>query len=421
MEATASRDSSSPNNETDFNASASSKKSYEFDDLPRLVGGFGRYQMMLYGFMCLMTIPIGLQQLVLVFYGASPSFQCAVPASTAAINNNSFCPVDECCANCTKYEFNGKFTSAVSEVSSISDHFGRKIAIFLSIAFLAGCGTVSAVADCLSMFVLFRVGAGAAAVGCLLSRFVYCMELSVTSNRTAAGWIPESPRWLLANNRLYEVHSLLMKYAAKNGVTVDAKHLKHVISEVRKADVRKDDTRKYGTLDLFRTPKLRKRIIICSFNWFVNALVYFGLTLNVKNLAGDMYVNFFILIIIELPSALLAWFCLQRFGRRIPYCAFMLIGGVAGMFGVSCTRQTGIPASDHNPGDDRQVLYLVHITYNLRHHRRAIPNSHQEHRHWSVIHDGPYWSNTGPHILYYWLTSPTSTKRCRWLYLECLE
>ena len=59
------------------------------------------------------------------------------------------------------------------------------------------------------------------------------------------------------NNRLDEAHSLLMKYAAKNGVNVDAKHLKHVISEVRKADVRKNDTRKYGTFDLFRTPKRR--------------------------------------------------------------------------------------------------------------------------------------------------------------------
>ena len=80
-------------------------------------------------------------------------------------------------------------------------------------------------------------------------------------------WIPESPRWLVANNRLDEAHSLLMTYAAKNGVTVDAKHLKHVISEVKKAGVRKDDTRKYGTFDLFKTPKLRKRIMICCFNW----------------------------------------------------------------------------------------------------------------------------------------------------------
>ena len=103
--------------------------------------------------------------------------------------------------------------------SSISDHLGRRVTFFLSIAFLvsasrndhlitrftihhkkkgnnlrvsqfqAVCGTVSAVADCLSLFALFRVGAGAAAAGCLLSRFVYCMELSVTSNRTAAGFV----------------------------------------------------------------------------------------------------------------------------------------------------------------------------------------------------------------------------------------
>lgn len=152
-------------------------------------------------------------------------------------------------------------------------------------------------------------------------------------------FIPESPRWLVANNRLDEAHRVLMTYAAKNGVPVDAKHLRHVISEVRKGDVRKEETRIYGTLDLFKTPKLRKRIIICCFNWFVNALVYFGLSVNVKNLAGNMYVNFFTLIIIELPSALLAWFCLQRFGRRIPYCTFMLLGGVAGLLVLAVPDQ----------------------------------------------------------------------------------
>lgn len=107
------QDSSKPDNISDFNTNESSKKSYEFDDLLRLVGGFGRYPMMLYAFMCLMTVPIGLQQLVLVFYSASPSFQCT--ASTTAINN-SICPINKCCDNCTKYEFNGEFTSAVSEV-----------------------------------------------------------------------------------------------------------------------------------------------------------------------------------------------------------------------------------------------------------------------------------------------------------------
>ncbi|KAJ7376148.1 hypothetical protein OS493_036754 [Desmophyllum pertusum] len=112
----ANRDSSNPDNQTDFNASASSKKAYEFDDLLRLVGGFGRYQMMFvrlhvfngrylsaFSSWCwCFTVPLR-------------HFNALQPASTAAINNNSLCPVDQCCANCTKYEFNGKFTSAVSE------------------------------------------------------------------------------------------------------------------------------------------------------------------------------------------------------------------------------------------------------------------------------------------------------------------
>ena len=114
------RDSPKPDNTNDFSANESSKNTYEFDDLLRLVGGFGRYPMMLYAFMCLMTVPIGLQQLVLVFYGASPSFQCT--ASTTA-TNDSICSINQCCANCTKYEFNGEFTSAVSEVRLVRLQF----------------------------------------------------------------------------------------------------------------------------------------------------------------------------------------------------------------------------------------------------------------------------------------------------------
>ena len=48
-------------------------------------------------------------------------------------------------------------------------------------------GTVSGVADCLSLFSLFRFVTGAATAGCLLVRFVYCMEIIQIDHRTAAG------------------------------------------------------------------------------------------------------------------------------------------------------------------------------------------------------------------------------------------
>ena len=83
---------------------------YEFDDLLRLTGGFGRYQLALYAFICLVSIPTGAQLLVQVFYGASPRFSCV------SMPGNETCEPQKCCSSCQKYEFQGPFTSAVSEV-----------------------------------------------------------------------------------------------------------------------------------------------------------------------------------------------------------------------------------------------------------------------------------------------------------------
>ena len=87
------------------------QQGYEFDDLLRLTGGFGRYQMALYTFICLVSIPTGAQLLVQVFYGASPRFSCV------SMPGNETCDPGKCCPSCQQYEFRGPFTSAVSEVS----------------------------------------------------------------------------------------------------------------------------------------------------------------------------------------------------------------------------------------------------------------------------------------------------------------
>lgn len=50
-------------------------------------------------------------------------------------------------------------------------------------------GTASGFADCLSLFTLLRFCAGMANAGCLLVRYVYCMELVVTKHRTAVGFL----------------------------------------------------------------------------------------------------------------------------------------------------------------------------------------------------------------------------------------
>ena len=88
------------------------KKEYEFDDLLLLVGGFGRHTLLLFAFICAISVPIGLQHLVQVFYGSTPKFYC-VPSSS---DGNDTCGVSECCDVCRGYYFKGDMTSAVTEV-----------------------------------------------------------------------------------------------------------------------------------------------------------------------------------------------------------------------------------------------------------------------------------------------------------------
>ena len=76
---------------------------------------------------------------------------------------------------------------------------------------------------------------------------------------------------MIAKNRLDEAHELLMKYAKKNRVDIDSAQLKHAIQEFKKEEEKNGNQIKktYGILDMIRTPRLRKRTLICGFNWWV--------------------------------------------------------------------------------------------------------------------------------------------------------
>ena len=55
---------------------------------------------------------------------------------------------------------------------------------------------MSAIADCLSLFSLFRFLAGAGTIGCILIRFVYCIEMVVTAHRSPCRYQVSYHCWL---------------------------------------------------------------------------------------------------------------------------------------------------------------------------------------------------------------------------------
>ena len=55
---------------------------------------------------------------------------------------------------------------------------------------------------------------------------------------------------------------------------------------------------------------------ICLPARFTGSLMFYGLSLNSGRLAGDVFLNTFLLSVVEVPANLLCLFLLDRIGRR---------------------------------------------------------------------------------------------------------
>ncbi|KAH9525165.1 hypothetical protein Btru_000519 [Bulinus truncatus] len=110
----------------------------------------------------------------------------------------------------------------------------------------------------------------------------------------------ESARWLINRNRLNEASEIIKRAARVNHV---------ILSD------------KVANLEDIELPREGQKVCI-----------KFGLlrlSLNVGNLSGDTYLNFFLLGLVELASYITCLIFLDRAGRKLLQCLFMLTAGVA--------------------------------------------------------------------------------------------
>ncbi|CAH1252185.1 SLC22A3 [Branchiostoma lanceolatum] len=141
--------------------------------------------------------------------------------------------------------------------------------------------------------------------------------------------IPESPRWLISRNRYKEAAAILRKAAEVAKVTMPEEVFYDTIPLTQIEEKNPKEKKLYTFVDLFRTPNLRKWTINIFFNWIVNTLVYYGISLNTSALSGNMYLNFALSGLVEIPAHLISIVLLNKFGRRWPLCLLLLFGGVA--------------------------------------------------------------------------------------------
>ena len=59
---------------------------YHVDDLLRMTGGFGQYQLTPFALVCLVSFPTGAQLSIPVFYAISPSFILQINGPSSTLN-----------------------------------------------------------------------------------------------------------------------------------------------------------------------------------------------------------------------------------------------------------------------------------------------------------------------------------------------
>ncbi|KAK6732815.1 hypothetical protein RB195_016908 [Necator americanus] len=325
------------------------------------LGNFGRYQLLQFVLLCLPTIFVAMHVMSWTFVAAPPEIICSNSTTGENCTTNGYSAVD-------KWEMNGDRSWIKATVQSLyyigqmtgslfcgvmGDKIGRKRVFYLAIVIQTLCGTLLTVAPTWWLFAILKGGTGFSQPGIFGVAVVLGMELVGAKYRrlgaVIAGafyafgemilagmayvitdyrvlhaaialpsliflsywWlVPESARWLVTKERYEEADVILHKAARINGSYVPEKWWEQLeISQNSKYT-------SFGITDLVRTPKMRRRTLVCFFLWPVNTMMYYGLTMKSDLGGGNLYVNFAMSAAMEIPALLLVYFLIDRIGRR---------------------------------------------------------------------------------------------------------
>ncbi|GAB1601645.1 organic cation transporter protein-like [Argonauta hians] len=256
----------------------------------------------------------------------------------------------------------------------ISDRFGRRFGFFLSLLCVMITGSILCLSVNVWMFISFYFLLTVSQAGIYASGFIIVMEIIGPSYRMIFGFIlhsvfsfaaivlagisyfvtewhqlmllislmplafipywwflPESVRWLTTQNRQGQVKKLLEKIARMNGT-----HIPSDFTAITQSPEDKN-VKTYTIVDLLNKRKIAIISLITWFTWMVNGLLYYGLSINSVNYDGNIYINFSLSALVEIPAYLLCIPMLAKLGRKKILCFFMLFGG------ATCIASSLIP------------------------------------------------------------------------------
>lgn len=257
---------------------------------------------------------------------------------------------------------------------SLADRYGRKLPLIISVVLQLISGIGCAIVPWFPALLLMKLLSALATGGTMVTSYVICMEIVGAQWRAAitvlyqipfslgqmslAGlaflfrhwqhlqiaitvpsvillgywWVvPESPRWLLAVGRQRKACEVLQRGANINNIKdVDIPELvrQHCLHQNSK---KTESDHKASFVDMFRTPNMRVKSLSIFFNWLVCGMGLFGMSQYVGQVGGDIFINFAVSGAIQVPGNFVAWWAMNKLGRKITLISSNIIAGMAAL------------------------------------------------------------------------------------------
>uniref|UniRef100_A0A7N8WSD7 Solute carrier family 22 member 5-like n=1 Tax=Mastacembelus armatus TaxID=205130 RepID=A0A7N8WSD7_9TELE len=358
--------------------------SYEMQDYEKSVsflGTWGSFQRRVFFLLCLTSIPSGYNILSPIFLMASPLHHCHIPThSNLKVFLSSLKQED--CKDGWTYSTEYYQSTVVTEFNlvcrdqwkqplsssiyflgglcgcfisgQVSDRFGRKPVLFGSITMLSIFSGAVAFAPSWPIFTVLFFMMGLCQLSSYIVVFVLGSEILTGSTRVlfsslglplsyvigtmllllthflpkysklillyrihsraclSIRLVPESPRWLASCGRLQEAELVLRSAALENKVEPP-----QVIFIPAK------NTEALSFLDLLRTKNMRYVTLIL---WFFLSISLFGVVFNISSLYGNPFLNYFLVVAVEIPAHAVSWLMARSCPRRVSFISFTLLG-----------------------------------------------------------------------------------------------
>ncbi|XP_037038412.1 solute carrier family 22 member 3-like [Bradysia coprophila] len=174
-------------------------------------------------------------------------------------------------------------------------------------------------------------------------------------------WIvPESIRWLISQNRMTKAKRIIRHIERVNKRHIDPKVFQNFIESCRRRN-ETNKNQKYHLLDLFRTPNLRKAILLLIVIYMSVSLIYDGYIRSITSIGLDIFIAFTLASGTEFPASSVITLLLDRLGRRwflfgtmiaCSICSLALSYSIKGNVALSVTLMIA-------------GRFLINIAYNI--------------------------------------------------------